>query len=344
MNGDRILVFGGYGAVGRVTATALARWFPGRVVAAGRDPDRARAFAEETAGAVRPLAVDVTDRAAVERAVADAGVVVCCVERANEVLARICLERGVHYVDVSATRSVLESLEGLDELAATTGAVAALSVGVAPGLTNLLARRCVAELGSATGVDVTILLGLGEHHGQDAVRWTVDSLAQPAARGLARKRVHLPGAGRRTAFPFPFSDQHTLSRTLGAPVTTRLCFDSAPATWAMFGLRRIGFFAAAHRLRLDGLLTAALSSVHFGRVSFVVHAAAVDERGRRAAFAASGSRESEATGIVTAHVARLLHAGGLAPGVHHLEQLVEPAALFRDLEPDGIRFHTADPR
>jgi saccharopine dehydrogenase-like NADP-dependent oxidoreductase len=335
----RIVLLGGYGAVGRAAAQTLGRWFPQRVVIAGRDPAKAAVAAAQVGPAIEPLAVDVTDEADVRRAVAGAEVVVMCVEQSNAQVAWICLQHGVHYVDVSASDQVHESITQLDELAMTNQATAILSVGVAPGLTNLLARRCVERLGNACDVDITVLLGLGEHHGVDAVRWTLANLARPADRDgprLRRRRVLLPGFGRRTAFPFGFSDQHTLARTLGVRATTRLCFDSAAITWALFALRSAGVFAAARRFHWDAALAAVAARIHLGGDRFVIQVEATDEHGRHARCAASGRRQSQATGLVAAHVVRLLQTGGIPPGVHHVEQLAHTAVLLSNLEENGI--------
>ncbi|MDX6763706.1 saccharopine dehydrogenase NADP-binding domain-containing protein [Streptomyces sp. F8] len=231
MKSDRIVVVGGYGAVGATVAATLEGWFPGRVVVAGRDEARARLL-----GGVR---ADVADPDGFRRTLEELGdvaAVVLCVEPPDTGVARVCLERGVHLVDIGATRRLLDGVADLHDLAAGAGATAVLSVGVAPGLTNLLARRVHEAVGGAERIDLTVLLGAGERHGADAVRWTVEGLAGPVAE--APLRTTLPGHGRRTAHPFPFSDQHTLPRTLGVEqVTTRLCLDSKPLTSALFGLR-----------------------------------------------------------------------------------------------------------
>ncbi|MBB1254190.1 saccharopine dehydrogenase NADP-binding domain-containing protein, partial [Streptomyces sp. OF3] len=173
-DGHRPLVVGGYGAVGATVTAALSQWFPGRVLPAGRDPLRAR-----RAGGVT---LDVNDPDALRRVLDDtrATLVVLCVEPPDESTARICLERGVHLVDVNATPRLLLRTERLHDVARASGATAALSVGVAPGLTNLLARRAHDAVGGAERLDLTVLLGTGERHGQDAVRWTVAGLAEPA--------------------------------------------------------------------------------------------------------------------------------------------------------------------
>jgi hypothetical protein len=261
-----------------------------------------------------------------------------CVERANAAVARACLERGVHHVDICATTPVLAAIERLDGLAAARGATAAVSVGLAPGLTNVLARRCVARLPDAAAVELTVLLGGAGDHGPDSVRWVVEQLVapRPAAR---RRRVALPGAGTRTAHPFGFSDQDALAAALGIPVTTRLCLGSPALTAALFGLRAAGFFAMARRLPLARLL----GGVAVGSDRWVVHAEAATADGRRRWLAASGRGEAATTARVAAHVVDLLDAGTAPPGVHHLDRLVEPAAFLDRLRADGVTLHEPAP-
>ncbi|MFD0269313.1 saccharopine dehydrogenase family protein [Streptomyces sp. NPDC127106] len=320
----RLLVVGGYGAVGATVAAALVDWFPGRVVVAGRDAARALRL-----GGVR---VDVTDPDGFRRTLdglGDVAVVVMCVEPPDAGIAHACFERGVHLVDIGATRRLLDGVAELDGLAAAGGATAVLSVGVAPGLTNLLARRAHEAVGGAERIDLTVLLGAGERHGADAVRWTVEGLAEPAtARPL---RVELPGHGPRTAYPFPFSDQHTLPRTLGTvQVTTRLCLDSGPLTGTLFALRR-----AARHPAVRQALTAVLRRVHAGGDGFAVRADA--RRGDlHAAYALTGRAQSRVTGLVAAYVTRELLTGSLPVGVHHIEGLAALARLPEALAEHGV--------
>ncbi|WP_206061508.1 saccharopine dehydrogenase NADP-binding domain-containing protein [Nonomuraea basaltis] len=334
-----VLVVGGYGAVGVHVVKTLAGWFPGRVVPAGRDLAKASRLAEAiaatdgggsagTAGGAAAR-VDVTDADGFARVLEQhqIGVVVLCVEPPDATVARVCLGQGVHLVDVGASYRLLAQVEGLK----TAEATAVLSVGVAPGLTNLLARRAHDALGGADRIDLTVLLGAGERHGADAVRWTVGQLAtRPDGAPL---RVELPGFGTRTAHPFPFSDQHTLRRTLGVPVvTTRLCLDSAPLTAGLFALS-----GAARHAQVRRALTAVLSRVHMGGDRFAVRADAY-LGDRRAAYALAGREQSRYTGLVAAHVTRALLDGRLPPGVHHLDQLPALASVPEDL---GLRVENA---
>ncbi|MFI8100561.1 saccharopine dehydrogenase [Streptomyces sp. NPDC086023] len=236
-------------------------------------------------------------------------------------------------MDVGATHRLLEEVSELHDTAAGAGATAVLSVGVAPGLTNLLARRVNDPVGGAERIDLTVLLGAGERHDSDAVRWTVAGLGEPvAARAL---RLPVPGFDTRTAHPFPFSDQHALRRTLGVPeVTTRLCLDSRPLTAALFALRRTGLLGGARRQRL---LTGVFGRVHLGGDGFAVRADA--HRGdRHATLTLTGRGQSRATGLVAAHVVRTLLTQPVPPGVHHLDQLPHLADL-----PDRLTGHGISP-
>ncbi|MEU6485104.1 saccharopine dehydrogenase [Streptomyces sp. NPDC046887] len=312
--GSRVLVVGGHGAVGSAVVAALDGWLPGRVLAGGRG---------------RGVRVDVTDPEAFGRTLgelgegpAPLGAVVMCVEPPDSGAARACLERGVGVVDVGATPALLDGVAGLDGVARRAGATAVLSVGVAPGLTNLLARRAHEAVGGAERIDLTVLLGAGERHGADAVRWTVEGLAEPVT--AAPGRYALPGYGRRAAHPFPFADQYVLRRTLGVPeVTTRLALDSRALTAALFTLRRTG---AARPPAVRRLLTALFRRVHTGGDGFALRAEAV--RGeQRVALALAGRVQSRVTGLVAAHAARALLDGALPSGVHHLEGLPALADL-----------------
>ncbi|MFF0449608.1 saccharopine dehydrogenase family protein [Streptomyces sp. NPDC004609] len=325
----RILVVGGYGAVGTTVTSVLGAWFPGRVVPAGRDEAKARRL-----GGVR---VDVGDPDGFRQTLdllGDVTLVVLCVEPPDTTIARLCLERGIHLVDVGASAQLLDGVTDVGLPTRQAGASAVLSVGVAPGLTNVLARRAHEAVGGAERIDLTLLLGAGEHHGADALRWTLAGLAEPVPARPAR--IELPGYGTRTAHPFPFSDQYTLPRTLGVPrVTTRLCLDSRPLTAALFALRRGGLGRLAGSTRARRVLTHVMGRVHLGNDGFVV---GVDAwRGdRHAAYALIGREQSRATGLVAAYAAREVLTGTVPAGVHHIEQVAGLAGVPEELGGQGI--------
>lgn len=345
-----IVVVGGYGAVGRTVCAELAWRFPGRVFAAGRNPAKAEAFSRQTGGRVLPLRLDLADPEGAAGTLAGARVVVACAETGDIAFAREVLGRGVHFVDVSATHDYLRRVEDLDALARRRGATAVLSVGLVPGLTNLLARHCADVLGGEPrGVDVSVLLGLGEAHGREGVRWVVENLDRdfeaPSVSGavssLADPRTALfPGGfGRRTCYRFDFSDQHVLARTLGAGrAATRLCFDSAAATRLLALLKRTGALRVLRHRRARDVLVAVLSQVHFGSDGFAVVAEA-EGKGGRHSCSAWGRGEGRATGVVAALVAERLYASPPPyHGVFHVDQLIDPLEFSAAVGERGISF------
>ncbi|MBC9712488.1 saccharopine dehydrogenase NADP-binding domain-containing protein [Streptomyces sp. TRM66268-LWL] len=304
----RIVLIGGYGAVGREAAALLTRWYPGSVVVAGRNP---RALPGTSA-----LRLDLDDPADLGRALDGADVVVLCVDHDNAAVARACFERGIHYVDVSADHERLLAVERLHDLAVEHGASGVLSVGLAPGITNLLARQVTGH-----EVRIGVLLGSGEAHGPAALAWTLDGLA-----GMGRPwRMPFPAPyGRRKVYGFPFSDQYSLPRTSEAvDVRTGMCLDSRAMTAVLAAARLPGLARLLAAAPVRRALLALLGRVHLGSDGFAVTARSAYDS---ASF--TGRRQSRTTGVVAALAVREL--ASLPPGVRHLDACVDPAPFLTE--------------
>jgi saccharopine dehydrogenase-like NADP-dependent oxidoreductase len=251
---ENILVIGGYGQVGRNVCLEFAKAVPGRVEAAGRDLEKARAFAETTNGAVVPREVDIT-RNVDEDLFDDVKLVVVCVPQESSAFAEACLGTGTHYVDITELYGFLSQVEPLDDLAKSHGATALLSVGLSPGLTNLLAKHCVSQLDSAERAEIYIMLGDGNESGDTLIDLILEHMTHdmliPEDGTMQRyrpfsdgKSTTFPnGIGRRRAYRFEFPEPHVLPRTLGLKsVSHRTCTDSRFGTWMMHALQRVGFW------------------------------------------------------------------------------------------------------
>jgi predicted thioesterase len=315
----KTLILGGYGAVGREAAAALvahaaASVADTTVVVAGRRPERARPVPGTTS-----IRVDLTDLDQVEAALDGVDAVLMCAEINNARIARACLDRGIGYVDVSATPSVLAQIEALGTHG---GAPAVLSVGIAPGVSNLLARH-VAERAPGAPVRIGVLLGSGERHGTAAIGWTVDGLGRESGSWTTD---FPPPYGRRTVYRFPFSDQHTL----GLPdVRTGLALDTRAATAMLGAANRPAVASFLRRPAVRGLTDRLFGGLRLGGDGFAVTAEA---GGVRASF--TGRRQTRATALVAAHVIRRLP--GLPSGVAHLENLVDPEEFLTPLAAEGF--------
>jgi saccharopine dehydrogenase-like NADP-dependent oxidoreductase len=240
----RTMVLGGSGAVGaRIVGQLQAAG--GIVVTAGRDPARAD----------RVVDLREPGLGSLQAALSDVDVVINAAGVEDPTVATLITGNGVALVDITATTTYVTALERLDPPRPVL-----LSVGLAPGLTNLLAAAVHA---AAPGpVDLAVLLGAGERHGAAAVAWSYGLLgrrfADPATGSPVRnytwpRRFDLPEHGRRRLYRADFSDQHTLTRDLGVPVRTWFGLDSRLATAALATLTWVpGASSGPRGLHLPG--------------------------------------------------------------------------------------------
>ena len=348
--GEKILIIGGYGQVGRVIAERLAPLFPGRVAVAGRSFAKATAAATGIGHGAEGRAVDIysaTDGDALN----GVALVIVCLDQTDTRFVKRCLSRGIGYLDITAEYAFLSQVEDFDALAKENNATALLSVGVAPGLTNLLAARACARMDRVDRLDILLELGLGDHHGQAAIAWMLDNLdAEYQVRENGRMKsvrsfsdsfeLGLPGAKTtRAAYRFNFSDQHVLARTSDVPsVSTWIRFDNRLSTWAFARSSQIGLGRLLRRRRWRKLALWLFMNVHIGSDLCGVSVRATGrslDGANEVTIGLTGRKEALMTAIIAAEMARQMLTTGLAPGVHHSHQVIplEPviAALQREL-------------
>lgn len=335
---DYIVVIGGYGHVGQMIGTELGELYPGKVFAAGRSLERAKKFSEATGGKVRPLQINLEEGFDFNM-ITRVKLVIMCLDQTNTSFVRACFLNGIHYVDVSARHSFLTQVEELGEEAREKGVTAVLSLGLAPGLTNLLSLEAKKRMDHMDELDISIMLGMGDQHGKAAIEWTVDNLgttfdvmkdgrkAAVASFRDGKKTDFGAGLGYKKAYRFNFSDQHVLPRTLEVPtVSTRLCFDSSSVTRSLAGLRAAGILGLMKVKPIRDIVVQLFGKIRFGQD---VYALKIDAQGRKdgkgieAEYFLQGRNEAFVTAKVAASVADLVYRTELPHGVYHIEQLFE---------------------
>jgi len=333
----KILIVGGYGQVGRSIAERLAPIFPGRVTIAGRNQSKANTAAAEVGHGAQGRTVDIL-AADAGGTLEDIALALVCLDQTDTQFAIRCLSHGIHYVDISADHAFLSQVEALDGLARTNGATAMLSVGTAPGLTNLLAARAKEKMAQLDRIDILVELGLGDQHGQAAVEWMFDNLDatyEVKENGSARQvrsfgesiAILLPGQRKkRTAYRFNFSDQHVIGRTLGIPsVSTWIRFENRPSTWLFAVSSKAGLGRLLRRKNWRKIGLWLFTSVHIGSDTCGV---AVQARGRTAegtkelTIGVIGRKEALMTAIIAAETTRQVLTAGPGPGVFHSEEAI----------------------
>ncbi|QHZ48794.1 saccharopine dehydrogenase family protein [Bacillus sp. NSP9.1] len=333
---QHIVVIGGYGHVGGHICRMLGETYPGLVYAAGRNLDRAQRFCRETGGKVKPMHFNRDDAADWDW-LEQTKLVIVCIDQVDTVLAETCLANGVNYLDITANGPFLAQLERLNH--GHCEGTGLLSVGLAPGLTNLLAQEAAKTLDETSRINITIMLGLGDSHGKAAIEWTVDHLhtvfdvtengdIKKVSSFTDGRQTDFGGRlGCRTAYRFPFSDQATLPRTLEIPsVSTRLCFDSRLATLAIAGLRKSGAVRLLKNSVIRGWTVKLLESLKIGSAEYAVKVDAEGLKGGRhhaVGFSMYGENESLITARVAFAAASALYAGAFQRGMFHLEELFE---------------------
>lgn len=311
-----VMVVGGYGEVGRRLCRLLARAGGLSLIVAGRRIGEAARVAAPIAAGARRL--DLEEPGSWRAACEGVDCVIVCMDQNGVAFVDFLFRHAIDYVDITAGDEFFRAVEGL----APTRSAALLSVGLAPGLTNILAAHGAARLDAAESLDIGLLAGLGDHHGDAGLEWMTRRIFDPA-----RDRRGAPidfgfGEGRRTAYCVDFSDQHTLRRTLGiGSASTRVCFDSPLATGLLFSFA--GAFAGS-RLGRSAIL-AALPLLRGGArmCNVSVHAHGWKD-GRRATASAhfAGEAETEITAALAAEqIVRFLDRR--RPGVWHTHQIIE---------------------
>ncbi|MCU1405059.1 MAG: saccharopine dehydrogenase-like oxidoreductase [Glaciihabitans sp.] len=291
----QVAILGGYGSVGRATTVALQA-AGHTVLAVGRDPERADIVLDA-----------VNDKAGIVPMLAGLDAVVNAAGIEDVTVARIITGHGIGLVDVSSNMDYLGELENLG------GAPVIVGVGLAPGISSILAAA-VDEV-DASITDIGIVLGAGDSHGRAAQEWTLSLLGRSftdtetdrPVRNFSRgRKFTLPDGSRRTLLRADLSDQHEMSRDLGKPVTTSFGLDSRFATSVLAAVGRVpGSGALARRAHPSG-----------GSDWFV----AATARAGGTSISATGTGQSEATGLVAA--AAVGHLPRLAPGVTSLHTVM----------------------
>ena len=332
---DSILIIGGYGAVGTVIASQLAQQHRDQLIIAGRSESGAASFAAKLGPHVRWRVLDVAKPIDYDRALADVQWVMMCLDVPDMEFVRQCFQRSIHYVDVTAEYPILSAIAGLDEVARQHGAMAILSVGLVPGVSNLIARHSLRFAKPIRRFDTAVLIGLGEAHGVGATAWILSHFTD--AKGKIDFYFPEP-FGRRTVHRFAFSDQYTLPRTLPIDEAANwLAFDSRLMT-QLIGLARLPILRRLFQQQpVKKFILNMTQRWRFGTDEFVL---ATRARGANGTYQAwlCGKGATRVTGLATAEVVHRVVTKQPVAGVYHIEQLFQLEDFLPVLEEHGVTF------
>ncbi|WP_054703866.1 saccharopine dehydrogenase NADP-binding domain-containing protein [Bacillus sp. JCM 19041] len=263
MERNTILVVGGYGQVGKIICRRLVHDFPGNVIAAERNLEKAQAFSTEMNETVLPMMLDIHQFDKSDPQLNSVALCLMCIDQDDTELAAYCIKHHIHYLNISPSYESLSRVKTLYDKVPENESTFVLGVGLAPGLSNLLVKQCMEDFDEILSTDLYLMLGIGESHGYDGVKWLVSNLNKSFSVKIngseqlvssftdGKKRMFNRAIGTRTAYRFDLADQHILPTTLGIEtVSSRFFYDSSFSTIALAFLKRLGIF---HLLKIKGV-------------------------------------------------------------------------------------------
>ena len=341
---DKILVVGGYGQVGRYVALSLFDKFPDKVIVAGRNLAKANSFSAEHNNSFETMELDINNIGSISMAMKNVKIAIICLSAENNIFAEYCIKNGIHYVDISPSYDSIKGIEQFKEDAINYSSTCVLGVGLTPGLSNILVKKALKEFDILQKVSINLLLGLGETHGDDGVKWFLDSIYHDYYKcddGVRKKNKPFIGKNKttfgkplytRATYPFNLADQFILQKTLNIEnVASYYCYDSKVITAYVSILKRIGLFALlrwkiSYNIILKSFILF-LKMIHKLNIGSDIFGVQVDAFGVRNCeehtyhIGAVGYNNSLLTAEVTAFVATRLYEGNLPCGVFYIEEL-----------------------
>lgn len=319
-----ILIIGGYGHVGQIIARSLVADFPNQIIVAGRNLAKAQRMAGGIGAGVRARQVDVSATDGdIDMLLDGVGVVVMCLDLPRPEFVEQCFVRGIHYLDVTADYTILKAIASYQDVAVQNNAIGLLGVGLMPGLSNLLVKQALSQVPDAEHIAINLMLGLGDAHGEAAIRWTFEQLGNFRADVPRSSQQFLPPDYRpRTVYPFEFADQYiVMDNGLTQSATSSLCFDSKWVT-SLIGLSRNWRIAPLlARESVLNKLIAVMKRASFGSDEYALSATAYQAGQAIYTAGLSGRAQSDITADVTAKAIRYLLQLDDTAGIFYLEQL-----------------------
>jgi hypothetical protein len=243
----RIIVLGGYGAIGTHVCAEVSRLPYVDCVVAGRSLSKARRVARQIAAT--PLQIDAEDTNAVDGKLAGAFLVIDLAgsfQRRSPMVARYCASNGIHYVDLSDDRGYTAQLLKLDAQAKRSGSVLVTGAGSLPGLASILVDSLRGQFSSIEEIHAHVSFGAAHPHGRGSAASLLTNLGTSIRvkhRGRWSQATYWTQA-QRIRFPDP----------VGRRLTWLVDVPAADVFAQHYDAQTIEFHAGTHSALLNGLL------------------------------------------------------------------------------------------
>lgn len=328
MNPDRkIMIIGGHGKVGQSITKELKNY---SLILAGRNEEKMKRFIQKEQLKAEICVMDILniDFALLQ----NVGWVIVCVDQENTLLVEYCDKNGIDYMDVTANSDYIDKIRKL-KLKGTSKIL--LGIGLAPGLTNLLAEKFVQMYPTEKYIDIQLILGMGEKHGDAAIKWTLDNFTKNYShiihgnmKPFTKKSKVESMQKQFYTFNFNFVDQHMLNNKFKDKIfTTYLGFDQSIITVFLYWANKLGFLRLLKYKKIYKMAEQLLRNPKIGSDIFIVSI----QSGKKSLYA-WGHDEGRFTGLIAAESAKRMADPTLKKGILEISDIIN----IEDIEDNDL--------
>ena len=199
MNDKKVLVIGGYGRIGKSVALDIANHTDAEVTITSRN-------SQPETSPFQFLALDLSDRASLHKAIAPMDLVVHCAgpfhHRDGRVL-ETCIDAGVNYIDVSDHRSFYERAIKHKDKAIAKGVTAILNTGIFPGISNSMVKQGIEQFDRPQKIHLSYVVAGSGGAGLTVMRTTFLGLKNKFAAWIDGKWQDISPYSEREVIEFP---------------------------------------------------------------------------------------------------------------------------------------------
>ena len=346
----KVLILGGCGRIGNSVAQDIANHTKAEIIVTSRQQPNRKLLANK----LQFLSLDLDNIKALKAAIASCDLVVHCAGpfhyRDGRVL-KICIEKGVNYLDVSDHRSFYEKVISYRDQAIAAGVTAILNTGIFPGISNSMVRQGVEQLDQPKKIHLSYIVAGSGGAGVTVMRTTFLGLRTPFNAWIDGKwQQVLPYTEREMiAFPKPYSKTgvywfdvpETYTFADSFPVDTVITkFGSVPdfynhLTWITAHIFPTSWIESSGGIEFFSRVSHFMTSVtdNFSGIGVAMRAEITGKKERKKARYCSTMAHKNtaiAAGSGTGSIAQLILEGKLSkPGVWAVEQAL-PTDLFTE--------------
>jgi len=355
-----ILILGGYGYTGKLLSKHLLARTDAEIILAGRNLEKAQAFANELVDKrVSTARVDASDADSLRTALqhADLLLVAAPTTQHAKTVIRTALDAGVDYLDVQYSSKKLTTLNELAPEIEKAGLCFVTEAGYHPGLPSAMVRYAAGQMDEINSALTAGYLNMGKdlpysEAVDELMEGFIDYQAQVYKNGAWTK----PSKWEMRKFDF--------GREIGVRTCYSMFFEELRAIPDMYpSLKETGFYISGSNWLTDLLITPIVMlglklmpkqlMTPLGKLMWwgmqqslppYVVALKVEAKGlKNGQQAQFQARIEHADGYVltaipvVAYLQQYLDGSARRPGLHMMGQLAEPVRLFQDMQSMGVK-------